>query len=550
MSEHESATSETQPLLGSIDEPHPAVIPLHPPEPVCSTPSRKSRFLVSALIFPARLSVAAVTFFVSQSVTKSMQISPPFQLLTSCISVTASQLLISAAVRSARRNAAKERAEEAARHTRIAWLDAIQAVGKIVHRFSHGLLPPPPLHHIFLDVSLLRLLHTVDADKKCRIRSALRSDETSLIEGAHFFRFGLATYGFLLLKMCGLLDPNYNVLVHGARGLDVAKFLLRLSDEHILTDKLDGEAINLPRHFVARDDDREAFVVAIRGTNSISDLITDLLCENEPFAGGYAHSGMKAAADLLFGTLQPVLLAALESRPSYTIVVTGHSLGAGVAILLTKMLLMGGFENVKCFAIAPCPVFGPLHAVDSDWSSALHCFVHCDDLVARLCLSSAKNLALGVAHVSDATPTISQKKKIVNEHDDLCLRELLARESRSTGRVKENNVEQLYIPALKGVHWLIPTEDEEEEKGPSIPNKRTYENIPAAYIPTRSYTSYVVSPRNFEKILVTSTCASDHFPNCYTGAFSGLDIPLEIEDLPAPPVLENFSQPWYSNEFG
>lgn len=52
---------------------------------------------------------------------------------------------------------------------------------------------------------------------------------------------------------------------------------------------------------------------------------------------GYAHLGACMAARWLYETLRAPLAAALESRPGYTLQLTGHSIGAACASMVAMM---------------------------------------------------------------------------------------------------------------------------------------------------------------------------------------------------------------------
>lgn len=51
---------------------------------------------------------------------------------------------------------------------------------------------------------------------------------------------------------------------------------------HLVT----NTGINKPAYFIAVDHAEKAVVLGIRGTSSISDILTDLLPHNEPFLRG------------------------------------------------------------------------------------------------------------------------------------------------------------------------------------------------------------------------------------------------------------------------
>ena len=130
------------------------------------------------------------------------------------------------------------------------------------------------------------------------------------------------------------------------------------------------------------DRDREAIVVACRGTLSIEDCISDATCGNEKLSrqeslgvldvrerdlesaplkgldlddGGqlhFAHAGMTAIARNTVAAVEPALRT-LDEDPlakAYPIVFVGHSLGAGVAALSALFLRATFGDRVRCGA--------------------------------------------------------------------------------------------------------------------------------------------------------------------------------------------------------
>ncbi|XP_042293775.1 diacylglycerol lipase-beta [Sceloporus undulatus] len=112
--------------------------------------------------------------------------------------------------------------------------------------------------------------------------------------------------------------------------------------------------------FVALDHKKEAIVVAVRGTLSFEDILTDLSadCENltleDVLENGLVHKGITQAANYIYRRLinDGILNQAFTIAPEYKLVVVGHSLGGGTASILAIML-KNAFPNLKCYAFSP-----------------------------------------------------------------------------------------------------------------------------------------------------------------------------------------------------
>jgi sn1-specific diacylglycerol lipase len=210
-------------------------------------------------------------------------------------------------------------------------------------------------------------------------------------EATHFSAFALAPYGWPLYvwahPRCGACDLccGAGVRAGGRRrracwrrcapwgpngpqdALDVAA-LVRFADldeDDIIHMSFHNSVLGALPYFIARDTRTRSVVLSVRGTLSVADCITDLLYEPAGLdgtvlgsaagipPGSCAHNGVLGCARALHADLlrHRVLHEALES-PSWSLVITGHSLGAGVAALL-GLMLRAEYPSLRVWAFSP-----------------------------------------------------------------------------------------------------------------------------------------------------------------------------------------------------
>lgn len=97
--------------------------------------------------------------------------------------------------------------------------------------------------------------------------------------------------------------------------------------------------------FVAVDTVREEIVVAFRGSSSTRNWIADLDFLLTPYSGCdgcWTHNGFTASWYQVKDSAWESVESAYLLYPNYTLVVTGHSLGAAVATLAGLEFRLGG----------------------------------------------------------------------------------------------------------------------------------------------------------------------------------------------------------------
>ncbi|RLM87760.1 calmodulin-binding heat-shock protein [Panicum miliaceum] len=112
------------------------------------------------------------------------------------------------------------------------------------------------------------------------------------------------------------------------------------------------------------DHEHADIVLALRGLNLVKESDYALLLDNRlgkrRFDGGYVHNGLLRAAGWVLDAECDLLRDLLERYPGYTLTFTGHSLGAGIAAMLTMVVVLnldklGNVDRsrTRCYAMAP-----------------------------------------------------------------------------------------------------------------------------------------------------------------------------------------------------
>ncbi|KAM8876843.1 diacylglycerol lipase-beta [Synchiropus picturatus] len=237
--------------------------------------------------------------------------------------------------------------------------------------------------------------------------------ESELEKAAHCMQFAAAAYGWPLYvysnpltgacKLAGDCCKNrasdYGIVGGDHLGCHFSSMLLStgLQYRDFIHVSFHNQIYEIP-FFVALDHKREAVLVAVRGTLSLKDVLTDLSaeCENLPIDGVtgacYAHKGICQAAVYIHKKLinDGILNQAFSIAPEYKLVITGHSLGAGTASLLA-ILLRNSYPTLQCYSFSPPG--GLLSKALADYSKDFVVSVVLGkDLVSRLSIPNMEDL--------------------------------------------------------------------------------------------------------------------------------------------------------------
>ncbi|CEP15391.1 hypothetical protein [Parasitella parasitica] len=376
--------------------------------------------------------------------------------------------------------------------------------------------------------------------------------DISLIDNAcHYFSFALMAYGWRGLCYLGM----YGQYVRGARDrrsnrLAIIRYL-RLHPEDLLGYEyaLRKGASFQPSYYVALDRPRRAIVLSIRGTWSLYDAITDLVCEYMPWKNGLVHSGMLASAQWFYTNIIPQIFRYIHHHRDKleSFIITGHSLGGGTASLLTMMvadhidelreLAANPKFEMHCYNYAPSAVSSP--DLGKKYQDFIHSFVCQDDIVGRLSYGTAMKLKELVLDMISAYGTLGGFRKTMTDPKarKVCF-DIIAQRREKLNNVADSMYPSLYIPGkiiqikrAKETRFATskPQEEDHQQHDPD-PRRRgstgvVGEVLSRHNIPGTSKTCYSLHYSTHEisnEMKLTKTCIEDHMIAAYYNAFEAL----------------------------
>lgn len=238
----------------------------------------------------------------------------------------------------------------------------------------------------------------------------------SLEAAHHFLQLAIASYGWLFviyqhlctgcfrlirgMTCCACFRRKRNVILDDnccLCYLSGVKYLSKLSEEDILFASFKNHLCEVPFCVIA-DHKTASIAVVIRGSLSLRDLITDIAAASDSFecagvpSGSTAHKGMIIGVKVILKQMEQykVLERAFAMYPNYHLTITGHSLGAGLAILL-GLLIRPRYPDLRVYAFAT-----PAGLLSREAARVTEEFVLTiglgDDLVMRLSVESIENL--------------------------------------------------------------------------------------------------------------------------------------------------------------
>eukprot|EP00536_Pseudo-nitzschia_multiseries_P000285 jgi/Psemu1/178309/e_gw1.4.3.1 len=178
---------------------------------------------------------------------------------------------------------------------------------------------------------------------------------------------------------------------------------------------------NKPAHFIAVKRDQSPWsselevLLVVCGTKRVTDVITDLLCDVEPYRDGYAHSGICESglwiANKHAGLLEK--LRTLSNKRKIKLTLLGHSLGAGAATIAGIELNDNPFIDVQVVGFGCPALLSP--ELSTSYEDIVTTVIGDNDGVPRMSMGTMVNSLLDIAEF-DYTPfAFRDLEETVNE---------------------------------------------------------------------------------------------------------------------------------------
>ncbi|KAI9470085.1 MAG: hypothetical protein EXX96DRAFT_588740 [Benjaminiella poitrasii] len=415
----------------------------------------------------------------------------------------------------------------------------LRAVVKIFNAFGQGFKIT-----ILQLISSLSLLQNFYADIPRTPPAERITDLKFLDEAYYFLGHAIIAYGWRGISYLGDYAKYLKDVVKTKSNKEAIVRYLKIPQKDLLGYEygLRKGAVFQPSYFVSYDQAHEAVVLGIRGTWSLYDCITDLVCEYRPWKGGLVHSGMLASAQWLFTTIIPQIFLYVseqtetKNRPISSFIITGHSLGAGTAAILTMMVVehldqlrelsQNPQFRVHCYSYAP--VASVSHDLSEKYSDFIDSFVCHDDLVARLSYgtaSCAKELIMDSLIAVDGlggTTKVTTNAGIRKECFDI-----IQARRKEIYHDQEPRYPLLYVPGRVYQFRRAAKRSAEDisrtaRRFPMPPFSSQSAPVLSTNKEEPSFSLHRSSPMVSEEILISKTCLEDHMVVTYLNAFQAV----------------------------
>ncbi|KAJ3213153.1 hypothetical protein HDU67_003240, partial [Dinochytrium kinnereticum] len=193
-----------------------------------------------------------------------------------------------------------------------------------------------------MTVKAMRLIYRWENTRELPRSERFVKDRRVMELALRFNDHCMCTYGALLMQISGYGSFKD----HFRPGRKGAADHLGLRCDDILCWSFGKKELYRPRFYICNDTSQRAIVIAIQGTMHLHQVATDLQAEYFPLKNGSVHLGMLRNAQWIINHHLTDIIKWARDLDVDRIVCTGHSLGSGVATILT-FLIMDLMEEIR-----------------------------------------------------------------------------------------------------------------------------------------------------------------------------------------------------------
>ncbi|EMD47839.1 lipase, putative [Entamoeba histolytica KU27] len=267
-------------------------------------------------------------------------------------------------------------------------------------------------------------------------------------------------------------------------------------------------------YYLALDPSLHSLILCIRGTFSVNDIVSDMILYGSPFTykeeEGIVHTGMYKTAQETLKYVFPSLEKARNEYPNLDLIITGHSLGGGIATLITLFLNEQKPEwHIHCYGFAPAATLSENIAMMPEVNELVTSIVFDYDVVPSLSLNSCKRL-------------IKRMNKVL-EQVGFDYIKYIAKLSQGmkTSEAARQLVEEYGKPIDDSIDVIISPQ-------PLLPGGEVYQILRE---PNNMFSLQLVANNVFGEIKVSNSMIADHLPTNYIIATTKLYKQMTNEEI-------------------
>lgn len=332
-----------------------------------------------------------------------------------------------------------------------------------------------------------------------------------------FCKYTVGIYGKLLVSI--IIQKKWYKIFKSESDEEILIRYLGIKPEDLAYSQLKSQRY-LPAYAILLNHEEKKIILCIRGTMSVFDCLSDLTGDyttydyvnpetGQVIVTGLVHSGIMICAKNLSNETKEKILQLLSNHPDYSLVIAGHSLGAGATALLALYWLSDPEIMKKGFiALA----YAPPAVVSAELNVYLKgylfsCSYGCD-IVCRMSFGSLKDCTEIVKFFveREKQPSLIRASNIVTNY-------------LYKGKMSEDVLISIYSEIkAKFTNYKL------EAPGHilQIFSKKKHKDYKLIQDSEDKYVGAFIDSKSFHEIIFSKTSFTDHYPNLYEKALNFL----------------------------